>query len=347
MSNSKNTIEKLSKWDGNNKAKVRAFKVQDVKSAKGEGLLSKDSVAVTLAGSKAHFEISLANRKLVKSKNIVTIQCPRRPDPATGTKIVRTLAKIRDKQLPGMSIWPGTFESFAERYTQEGTRIPAVEFGRANPPTWYKSTVCRREMEKFVDLPARKISIADIDLCGIFSEINGTSTTKLMTNGILADNGLLFVNHQKGRDGQCVEYLNEYFHTEGLFDLSSLRDYFGEALTLTLDRKDKYDKEAMFHAIRYTLVPVYYIVEAFKAGYQLEVTRLVEYRDRNSTTNIGVNMLQWFFKFSKLESQKLTEGLSMSALSELKGAKKTEMEMLRYQLQLLKDESYVYHDYVD
>lgn len=347
MSTSKNTTVKLSKWDGNNKSKVRALKVQEVKNAKREGLLSKDSVAVTLAGSKAHFEISIANQKLIKAKNIVTIQCPRKPDPQTGTKIVRGLAKLRDEKLPGMSIWPGTFESFADRYTQEGTAVPAVALGKGNPPTWYKSTVCRREMTKFVDLPPRKISIADIDLCGIFSEVNGTSTTKLMTNGVLADDGVMFINHQKGRDGQCVDYLNEYFHTEGLFDLSSLRDYFGEALTLTLDRKDKYDKEAMFHAIRYTLVPVYYIVEAFKAGYQLEVTRLVEYRDKNAGTGIGVNMLQWFFKFKKLESAKLTSGLSMSALTKLTGIRKREMETLRYQLQLLKDEAYVYCDYVD
>ena len=347
MSNSKNTTVKLSKWDGNNKAKVRALKVQEVKFAKREGLLSKDSVAITLAGSKAHFEVSIVNQKLIESKNIITIQCPRKPDPETGTKTVRALVKVRDKQLPGMSIWPGTFESFAERYTQAGTQIPAVTLGRANPPTWYNSTVCRREMTKFVDLPARKIAIADIDLCGIFSEVNGTSATKLMTNGVLADNGVLFINHQKGRDGQCVEYLNGYFHTEGLFDLSSLRDYFGEALTLTLDRKDKYDKEAMFHAIRYTLVPVYYIVEAFKAGYQLEVTRLVEYSDKNADTGVGVNMLQWFFKFKKLKSAMLTGGASMSALTELKSIRKKEMETLRYQLQLLKDEAYVYCDYLN
>jgi hypothetical protein len=341
-----NTRVKLSKWDGNNKAKVRALKIQSVKEAKKDGHLGNDEVAVTLAGSKAHFEISMANRRLVKPENIITIQSPIHPDLKTGSKTAKALVKLRDVELPGMRIWPSSFESFTEGYTKEGTRIPSFKAGSA--PAWYKSRILRKEMHDFIDAPAKKVCVADVDLCGIFSETSGTSTTRLMYNGVLGDAGVLFINHQKGRDGKCVPYLNEYFHHEGLFDLGSLQDYFGEALTLTTDNKDKYSKEAMFYAIRYTLVPIYYIVEAFKAGYQLEPTRLVEYRDRNSDSGIGVNMLQWFFKFEKLESAKLAEGTSFATLGrDLKSLRQKEMEILRYQLQVLTDEAYVYHDYVD
>jgi hypothetical protein len=340
---------KTSVWNGKNKAVIRALKIQEVKQAAQEGRLCKDPVALTLAGAKAHLEISMANQELVKSENIITIQSPLFPDKKVGSKVLRGLVKLRDESLPGMKIWPESFSSFCQGYTKGKVNIPAFAVNRNNPPAWYKSRIFKKEMYNFLDSEPKPLSVIDADLCGIFSEDNGTSITRLMQNGMTADSGLLFVNHQKGRDGKAIPFLNDYFHHEGLFDLHSLQDYYNEALTLTLEGKDKYEKKALFHTIRSSLVPIFYVIEAYKAGYRLEPVRLAEYRDRNMTTScVGVNMLQWFFRFEKLDSKKLAEGGSFKAYtSGVKKIKAEEKEMLEYQLDILAKEAYVYNNYVD
>jgi hypothetical protein len=340
---------KTDKWDGEKKAIIRALKVQAIKQAVREDRISEKPVALTLAGAKAHLEISITNQKLVSPEDIITIQSPLLPSKTVGSKVLHKLVKLRDASLPGMLIWPESFSSFCAGYKTGKTTIPAFAVNQHNPPAWYKATTFRREMHRFVDAVPRPFDIVDADLCGIFSEDNGTSIANLMYNGMLADSGLMFINHQKGRDGKCIPFLHNYFHHEGLFDLHSLQDYYDQALTLTLEGKDKWDKKAMFHAIRSTLVPIFYVLEAFKAGYRLEPVRLAEYRDRNMTTSgVGVNMFQWFFRFEKLESEKLKEANSFDKYGILLAkVRKKEREMLKYQLDILAEEAYAYNDYVD
>jgi hypothetical protein len=339
---------KTSSWNGKQKATIRALKVQEVKYASREKRIASEPTALTLAGAKAHFEISIANQKLVAPENIITVQSPLLPNKTVGSKVLRGLVKLRDESLPGMLIWPESFSSFCKGYNTPKITIPAFAANQSNQPAWYKSHIFRKEMHNFLDHTAKPLDIVDADLCGIFSEDNGTSITELMYNGALADSGLLFINHQKGRDGKCIPFLNQYFHHEGLFDLSSLQDYYDEALTLTLEGKDKYDKAAMFHAIRSILVPIFYVIEAFKAGYRLEPARLAEYRDRNAGSGVGVNMFQWFFRFEKLESRKLAEAHCFgSYATSIAGIRKDEEETLRYQLDIIANEAYVYNNYVD
>jgi hypothetical protein len=340
---------KTSVWDGKKKALIRTLKQQEVKWAIRDGKLCNDPVALTLAGAKAHLEISLANQELVRPENIITVQSPLFPDKEVGSKVLHELVKLRDKTLPGMLIWPESFSSFCKGYNKSKVTIPAFAVNKNNHPAWYKSPTFRKEMNRFTDFEPKKLSVIDADLCGIFSEENGTSITNLMKNGMLADSGVLFINHQKGRDGKSIPFLRDYFHHEGLFDINSLRDYFEEALTLTLEGKDKWETKAMFHAIRSTLVPVFYVIEAFKAGYRLDPIRLAEYRDRNTkTSGVGVNMFQWFFRFERKESSKLEDGNSFSAYtSALDKLKADERETLSYQLDILSEEAYTYNDYVD
>lgn len=340
---------KVDKWDGIKKAIVRAQKTQEIKWAKEEDDLPAQPVALTLAGAKAHLEISITKQGLVQPKDITTVQSPLLPSTTVGTDVLRKLIKLRDASLPGMLIWPESFSSFCKGYKPGRASIPSFSVSKKTPPAWYRSPTFRREMHKFIEVSPRPFDIIDADLCGIFSKDNATSITNLMHNNMLSDSGLLFINHLKGRDSQCVPFLRDYFHVEGLFDLHTLQDYYGEALSLTLDEKDTWDKQALFYAIRRTLVPMYYIIEAYKAGYQLEPIRLMEYRDRNKkTTNIGTNMLQWFFRFKKLASKRAAEtGTFEAYFSTASRAKKKEKEILKYQLKILVDESYVYNNYVD
>jgi len=294
--------KKMDKWDGEMKSFVRALKVQAVKNAQKSGLIDKDSAALTLAGAKAHFEIALSNKKIIKPENIITVQCPTKPDHKVGDKVLRNLLKVRDEQLPGMHVWPSTFDSFCQGYTKDRVYIPAVA---SSAPAWHRSTTFRHEMHKFIDMDVKDISVADIDLCGIFSQNNADAAIRLMENNVLADTGVMFINHQKGRDGQCVPMLQEHFDYDPHFNLEEVRQYWGEAVTLSLEGKTKEEKQELFYLIRYRLVPIYYIVKAYQAGYCLELNRLVEYRDRNSDSGVGVNMLQWMFTFRKHESSRI------------------------------------------
>jgi hypothetical protein len=338
---------KMSRWDGAKKTLVRALKVQAVKQAHKDGLIAEDTVALTLAGAKAHFEIALATKNLVKPENIITIQCPTKPNHKVGDKVLRSLLGIRNESLPGMHVWPSSFDSFCQGYTKERTHIPAVSTGKNKAPAWHRATTFRREMHKFIDLPTRNISVADIDLCGIFSEENASSTLKLMENDVLADNGVMFINHQKGRDGQCVSFLEEHFHFGAHFNMADVRRYWEEPVTLTLEGKTKEEKKDLFYLIRYRLVPIYYTVKAFEAGYCLELDRLVEYRDKNSDSGVGVNMLQWLFTFSKRESVKMASTLRGATVGKYYEACQKEIDLLQYQLELLASESYPYDNHVD
>lgn len=336
--------KKMDRWDGLKKTLVRALKVQAVKGAQKAGLIDEDSTALTLAGAKAHFEIALSNKKLIKSENIITVQCPIKPDHKVGDKVLRSLLKVRDEQLPGMHVWPSTFESFCEGYTKDKVYIPAVA---AKKPAWHRSTSFRREMHKFIDMDVKGISVADIDLCGIFNQSNANAAIRLMENDVLADTGVMFINHQKGRDGQCVSMLQEHFDFDPHFNLEEVRQYWGEAVTLSLEGKTKEEKQELFYLIRYRLVPIYYTVKAYQAGYCLELDKLVEYRDRNSDSGVGVNMLQWMFTFRRHESAKVASRVTDGKLSEYFAAKQRENDLLEYQLDLLASETYTYDNHVD
>ena len=336
--------KKMDKWDGVKKSFVRALKIQAVVSAKKAGLIGNNTGAITLAGAKAHFEVALSNKKLIKSENIVTIQCPTKPTHKVGSKVLRNLLKIRDKQLPGMHVWPSTFNSFCDGYHEGKVVIPSVSIGKKKTPYWHSTTTFRAEMYKFIDFAVKDISVADIDLCGIFSKENARSAVALMDKDALADTGVMFINHQKGRDGQCVSMLQEYFKFDKHFNIDDVHRYWGDPITLTLKDKTKEEKKELFYLIRYVLVPIYYTIKAFEAGYCLEIEKLVEYRDKNSDSGVGVNMLQWMFIFRKREST----SVSLSGnFKEYLAASTKETDLLKYQLKLLASESYQYSSYID
>lgn len=196
-------------------------------------------------------------------------------------------------------------------------------------------------MERFLKKKSVPFNVLDIDFCGIFSQVNGGDVAQLMHNGMLANKGLLFVNHLKGRDGRSgklFEFLNNYFRYCHHFDVNGLVDEGGN--TMDFDSEDPLS----FWFTRYVLVPVYYVCEAFDAGYRLEVERLLEYRDTNPDTGAGAVMLQWYFRFRRLRSY----GLQMGGdIAEFAKALSKDREHLRDRLDIITREAYPYTETID
>lgn len=329
---------KVTRWDGPNKRRARARKINLVARAQKCGFLPRHPQALTFAGAKAHFERGLIRRGIIRPEDIITIQTCRNIGNHKTDAILKKLISLRNKELPGMMIWPYDFSSFSEGYEADGVTIPAFV---GSPPAWFKSPTFRREMHAFLEHKPRRFDVIDADICGTFSEANGGDIVRLMQNGRLADRGLLFINHMKGRDGRfgkLFQFLREYLHFCPYFDVDSLEDDYGDRVDL------KTEDPLSFWFVRYVLVPIYYTCEAFAAGYLLNVERLVEYRDRNPSTRAGVNMLQWYFSFERLASSKLAKGISISRYSKALSADK---EALDEALDLIARAAYPYTESID
>lgn len=325
------------------KALTRAIKRQAIHNAIEDGEIPKNPAVFSFAGAEATFERSIVGHKLVRPQDIVTVQTSQVRGCIDGGKVLRRLIKVRDEFLPGMSIWPHTFKSFSEGCKGDKYFTPPFENRGGTKPAWLRKPTFRREMEKFHKLTPRPFHILDIDMCGIFSESNGYDITRLMENKALADNGLLFINHQKGRENtggknRLFQFLQDYFEECTLFDICLVKDDDGQMIDFSSP------DEMSWWLVRYRLAPIFYVLEAYKAGYQLQVERLIEYRDKNKKSRAGVNMLQWIFTFQTLPSHKLKSQESMAEFANLIN---NEAEMLSRELSLITNEAYRYEEYID
>lgn len=291
------TNKKEITWNGLNKKRVRNSKLSLCSAAHKEGYLPKRAKVLSFAGAPAFFEKGLVQRNVAVPESIDTVQdcCYKGEE---GAHVLDELIKQRDRFLPGMRIWPSSFHNLVEAHKEEKVTSPSIR-GRA-APKWHLVERYRKEMNFFEDTKKNQYSILDIDICGIFSPENGSDIANVMYNGMLARRGFLFINHLKGRDyrnGKIFDYLEEYFSFCPYFTPELIVDKETE-IRFNFSSKDPFT----FDCFRYVLVPIFYICEAFRAGYHLNVIKLLEYCDRNKN-NAGVNMLQWFFNFEKRKSE--------------------------------------------
>jgi hypothetical protein len=334
---------KVSNWDGPNKRRERSRKRNYVLQEQRTGFIPSDPIVLSFAGALAPLEKALVNRGITKSEHIITVQSCQRIGGHEGDPILRKLIKTRDEHLPGMYIWPHSFHSFTTGYAGDKILVPAFTTHQRILPKWYTSPTFRQEMYRFMNKPPVPFDVLDIDFCGIFSEANGNDVVRLMHNRALADRGLLFVNHQKGRENpggglKLFDFLKDYFRVCEHFDVDSLEDREG-------NRPDFDSNDGLtWYFIRYVLVPIFYVCEAFNAGYQLRTERLVEYRDRNPDSQAGVVMLQWYFTFERLPSFWLQEGGSIVKFSE---AFTRDRERLEKHLDFIAHERYPYISAID
>jgi hypothetical protein len=289
----KKDCQKVTHWTGKNKNKARLRKLSLIKESRKEGFLSTHPQMLSFAGGPAIFERLLVAKKLVESQDMITVQdCMIKSNGYPSEKVLRTLIKNRDMYLPDMLIWPYNFNSFVKGYKGDTIRIPPVHTG--SPPKWYKDKDFREEMEWFIDQRAYPFEILDIDMCGPWSPETGTDIATLMKNGKLDISGLLFINHLKGRDvrgGKTLSFLEEYFNRRKFIDLTKITDGYGNPINLDIA------SPFTLLCFRTVLVPLFYVTEAYFAGYHLRVERLIEYRDKNEDGQAGTNMLQWLFTF--------------------------------------------------
>jgi hypothetical protein len=288
-----NEGQKVTDWDGVNKQKVRAKKFELIKDAIDAQFISKNPLMLSFAGAPAIFERKLVDKKFLRSGDIITVQdCLMKSNGYPSEKILKALIKTRDKYLPDMAIWPSTFNSFVKGYSGKTVLAPPVNLN--SPPKWYKNTDFRSEMEYLAGDTATSFDVLDIDMCGPWSPETGTDIATLMKNNKLNVNGLLFINHLKGRDvrgGTTLKFLKKYFDRRKFIDLSVLRDEKDNPVNL-----DNIENALVLFYFRSVLVPLFYVTEAFFAGYHLHIHRFIEYRDKN-TEGHGNNMMQWLFLF--------------------------------------------------
>lgn len=297
---------KIAKWDGPNKRSSRFQKLAVIRDLKEEGFIPESPKCLTFAGSQARFEKHLVNRSITPANKITTVQTSTRIGGHNGDPVLRKLLKLKssEKKLAKMRVWPASFSLLSENSRGTKIKIPVI---KSTKPKWYRMTSFRKEMQRFKHERPGPFDVLDIDICGVFSEKTGYDITRLFENGSTADCGVLFVNHQKGRDGRfgkLFDFLRRYYNACPYFDVDGFEDEEGNRINL------KEENELSFYFTRYVLVPMFYVIELFKAGYQAHVERLFEYRDRNPASQAGVCMLQWFLLFWRgNDKEKLDEQL--------------------------------------
>lgn len=328
---------KTSLWDGEHKRVVRAAKVAAVVSAQRAQVLPGPAALKTLsfAGARASFERALVQRGVSPATGITTIQTCNRVGGHEGADVLKSLLQVRRTELPGMRVWPYSFSSFVTGWQGEQPLLPRFS-GPGQRPRWYQNMAFRRAMEEFLDARPEPFHVLDIDICGGFSAQVGEDISTLLRNGMLARRGLLFINHQKGRDGRggrLFGFLRDFFaRHRHLFDLAELQHpETGEYIDF------QHEDYLSYYLVRYVLVPIYYICQAYNYGYVLEVDRLFEYCDRNPETGAGVNMLQWFFRFNQSRRFQHKPGST-----QFLDAVKLDTEATMAEIQLVASEGYPY-----
>jgi hypothetical protein len=300
---------KVYHWNGQNKQIVRRDKIDKCEAAQGAGFLPPTLHALTLAGAQAHFERGLVQKGITTPHHITTVQTVQPKNGHDTRAIMQSLRAVRDEHLPGMLIWPHSLESLSKGWGRKRFKLPP----RRKNATWYKDRDTRAEMMRFGDKEPQPNHIFDDDRCGIFSEENATTVIRLMLSGALAERGLFFTNFLKGRDNPSgrntvFNFLKRYYSKCKHFDVKILKDLDLNANT-----------ESTWRYVRRVLAPIHYICEAFDAGYRLDIEYLQEYRDRNKETGCGNVMMQWCFRFERLDSHALQEKDRFFAMSRAYG----------------------------
>ena len=329
--------KKLREWDGFRKARVRGYKKSLIRQARRDGLLPENCSALTFAGAQARLEKDLVREELFNPSNIVTIQWDKDKE---ARAVLNYLVKLRDQELPGMFIWPTSFQKFCRGLKQGRIYTPTVS--PSSQPSWFRSPTFKKEMYRFHDLGPKKFGLLDLDFCGVFSQESAENISTLFKQGMVADKGLLFINYQEGRDGKMMSYVRDYFHNCELFDVTRIPNLDGNLI----DFNQKKPTVENLHPVRYSLVPMIHVLEAYKAGFHMDVDCLIRYKDVNDT-NLGVHMLQWCFSFRRTRSSKLTANkdfsTSMMLQSEYVKHLSKERELLNYPLDVLSNERYRLH----
>jgi len=288
-------LKKHKTWRGKHKEWMRRQKEREIRERQREGFISKRPGMCTFPGSCAHLEKSLVNFGVTEPEAIVGIQSYTYVGGERGKEYLDDLLRNRRNYLRGMYIWPHEFETFVKSYKGTTAQTLSCTTGK---PGWYTNKRYLREMDRFATKEATPFEILDMDICGGFNQRIGEDISTLMENQKLADQGLLFITHSKGRDADEVTvlgFLRNYFCYSPYFDIGGISDpETGE--NLDLNGKSTFTLDT----IRRILVPVYYVCQAFINGYKLEVDKLFEYRDGRK----GTTMYQWFFRFEKLKGQK-------------------------------------------
>lgn len=313
--------KKVERWEGENKQTVRIHKARLVSKVFKQLRINPNTARLlSFAGSEARMERILARRKLCKPSNMTTVQATNiRGKNEQAEQIATSLIQSRDRYLPGMKIWPADFSEFVVSYGSKEDRVTAPRTSKHNPRKWFTNPSFRAEMQNLVGRKASPFEILDIDLCGIFSEETALNITRLMRKRKFSPRGgVFFVNHMKGRDGRwgrLHEFIEDYFSDHPHFGPEEFLynrqtgDTFADIIA-----RDPNDPE-FFDCVRYALAPIYYVCEAFEAGYTAWPQARFEYRDLNDNRS-GVNMIQWCFFFRNRNGSRLDEEILAEVLAD-------------------------------
>lgn len=152
----------------------------------------------------------------------------------------------------------------------------------------------REDFSSFVEsYPDReglpKFSAIDCDFCGLPSPSNLNTIVNLAKNGLLATQGILFVNFCKGHDK--ITDVNS---------MVSLDKKLKESLRIKklTPKMTKAGRKPYLDKFREMFIPKYLIRQFANHGYHLSVNEsLCEYTDGH------IYMHQWTFSFKKIESK--------------------------------------------
>ena len=285
---------KIIEWDGINKTRTRLLKMWEVvKHVRNEGdsfgrSSSWKPTCLTFAGSSAKFERLLVSGGITSADKITTIQTYQKlGQHHNGRDLLNGLIKTQRKYLNGMYIWPHNFQSFTECYNLNGCTTPSD-----NKQAGWNTPLYKGYMKRITGSKTGKFCILDLDFCGIFNKRNAYSVVNLFSKKLLDDSGVMFINHQKGRDvrgGKLFDILHGYLRECPLIDFGSIPNIHEEGGGWPT------------YVARYVLIPLFYICKAAENGYALELAHLVEYRDSHKSSGGAVNMLQFYFRWYRYD----------------------------------------------
>jgi len=311
---------KVQTWSGKFKTRVRFLKKYEIEKfiEDEKQILEKDDNwrpnMLTFSGPEAVLERVLCNWNILRPKNITTVQTYEKlSQNHNGKQILNKLIRTRRNHLAGMDIWPYNFHSFSNKYKASGCSYPSS----SKTAVWNKNPY-KSFMKRIVEKDTKKFGILDLDLCGIFSKKNSDSVINLFKHKVIDEGGVCFITHQKGRDvrgGKLFSVLHDYLKNCGLIDFDSIPDIDTEGHET--------------YVARYFLIPLYYMCKIYEYGYVVKLTRLVEYRDKNKSSGLAVNMLQYFFTWR--DSFAITDP----------------HEEFKANIQEVLDDSYTYNNWID
>jgi hypothetical protein len=297
---------KVANWNGTNKQRVRTAKLEYIQQAFKDGFLTKseDNLMLSLPGAEAKLELALVEAGLLEGYQITAVQTARRrSDLDDGITALRNLIALRDSNdlLAGMAIYPWGFEDLLSTYNGGKLSPPSYKNG-----AWYTEPVARAEMENITndDGPSgtAPFCIIDADTCGTFnSELLELLSKLTCPPSHIMDSGLLFINCQKGRDKDLAADLVGYSRYAGEEALVKELSRRGHAKAFDETGLWKLDQGQELSLCRNVIFPALLMQEFSKQGFLLQADKLYEYKDANPGSGKGVNMLQWFFSWSKVD----------------------------------------------